>query len=433
MLGAPSGAGAQVLGPGPKATQKPDPKPPLSLGGELRAYSFQRANANGEQTRDATNFSALIHADYRFEDSGLSLGATYVGAYPFGINGSNPQFLEQIDNTLPGATLSAFPETYLKYAKKHLTAVVGNQFYNEKWMPSSDARLKPAAYQAILASYQVIPHLTVSVVREIRWENRTSSAFTRNTLLTSNVLGQPPHPEIDTPGTLLANVAYTTPRLSALLENYQFYDIANLVYGELHVNLYPSKLNPFINLQAVAENNIGTNVLGQIHAHTYGAQLGFNLTPQVTATFGYDGSPTVLSATPTYFRSVKLGPGEYATGSLASPFTDFYVTDPLYTDSLTDGPIELEATRNFKVGLEYKSPDKRLDFYATRAYYENVAYAPGNTINETDGDVTYLFMPVGKGAYKGHSIRERIGFRNEPFTPKNPAFTYIRSQLQYTF
>ncbi|MGH7836806.1 MAG: hypothetical protein ACREQC_03150 [Candidatus Binataceae bacterium] len=186
MTVAQTSAGAQVLAPGPQPTPKPDPKP-LSLSGEIRAYSFQRGNANEEENRNSTNFSALIHAGYRFADTGLSLGATYVGADAFGLNGVNPQFIEQNDNTLPGATLSAFAETYLKYARKHLTAVVGNQFYNEKWMPSSDSRLKPAAYQAILASYEVVPHLTVSVVREIRWENRTSSAVTRNTLLTSNV------------------------------------------------------------------------------------------------------------------------------------------------------------------------------------------------------------------------------------------------------
>ncbi|GAC1314143.1 MAG: hypothetical protein NVSMB21_25440 [Vulcanimicrobiaceae bacterium] len=420
---------------------KPSPSPTaipkaLTVSGQVRAYQFDRENANQFENRSATNFSAFAHADYRFARTGFAIGASYLGAYPFGLNGTHPERNGLSDNTLPGSTLSTFPETYVKYLSPRFVATIGNQLINEKWLPSSDTRLKPAAYQGIEATYAVAKNVSITAARVIRFEGRTSSAFTRNTLLTSSVLGGPKLPEITTSGTLFANVKYATPAISVQLEHYSFYDIANLQYAELRSNLSRGPVKPYVAMQYVGENQTGRALLGRIHNHTYGVQLGANVSKDVLATVAYNGSPTDTTATGTgLFRgSASPGlPGQFSYGSIATPYSDGYVTDPLFTSSLTQGPIELRATRSFKMGLYYTSPDKRLGMYATRAYYENVGYDVRNTQYETDADVTYYLNAVRKGAYKGLSIRERYGVRNQPFVTSNPSFQYVRTQLQYAF
>ncbi|GAC1304732.1 MAG: hypothetical protein NVS2B3_00750 [Vulcanimicrobiaceae bacterium] len=428
----------------PAAPENPKPSPTpmrlpnaLTVSGQLRGYAFDRENADQFENRSATNFSAFVHADYAFARTGLSLGASYLGAYPFGTNGLHPERNGLTDNTLPGATLSTFPETYLKYKSSRFTTTIGNQFVNEKWIPASDSRLKPAAYQGITASYTLAKNLTVNAARIIRFENRTSSAFTRNTLLTSSVLGGPALPERSTAGTLFASLKYAGPAVSAQVEDYSFYDLANLQYAEARANLAGGIYKPYVAVQYVGENQTGKALLGRVRNHTYGMQVGANLAKTVLATVSYNGSPTEITNTKAgIFRAAAvpgLANGTFASGSIVSPYSDGYVTDPLFTAGLTTGVVETRSARAFKFGLYYASEDKHLAFYATRQYYEHVGFDQRNTQYETDADVIYNFNKVGKGPYKGLSLRERYGVRNQPFIKANPSFDYVRTQLQYSF
>lgn len=424
-----------VVSPTPSPTPKPKS---LLISGNVRGYQFDRevpVNTPALHSQSSTNFSGFVHADYKFAKTGFTLGASYLGAYAFGLNGLHPERNGLADNTLPGATLSAFPETYLKYQSPRFTATLGNQILNEKWMPNSDTRLKPAAYQGLEASYTVSKNVTVTAARVIRFMNRTESKFTRNTLLTSFPLGggKPAIIE-DTSGTLFANVKYATPGISALVENYSFYQIANLQYAEVKANIFGGRAKPYVAAQYVGENQAGQAILGLIHNHTYGLQVGANVTKELLATVSYDGSPTDLSATKSgLFRPIGSPAAPYSYGGIATPYTDGYATDPLFTTSLTQGPVETQTPRSYKAGLYYTSPDKRLGIYATRTYFEHVGYNPRNTMYESDGDVTYYLNSVGKGAYKGLSIRERYGVRNQPFVKTNPSFQYVRTQVQYSF
>lgn len=312
----------------PPATPAPTAKPKsLTFKGTLRAYQFDRENVAPTNSQSATNFLAGIHSDFAF-GTGFSLGASYYGAYAFGLNGRNPQVQGAaglVDNTLPAATLSAFPETYLQYTSPRLKATVGNQLLDEKWAPASDSRVKPVASQGIEASYNVAPDLTVSAARVIRFEGRTASAFTRDTLLTSSVLGAPAlpaRPERPTSGFLLANIKYEAPAVSILLENYSFYDIASLQYGEANVKLFESTHNPFVALQYVGDNQTGSAVVGRVANHTYGAELGADVVKNVKPTIAYDGSPTGLTAltAPRPFGAAVVGT-RAAFGSIASPYS----------------------------------------------------------------------------------------------------------------
>ena len=417
--------------PAPKSTSLSDN---LTVSGVLRAYSFDRVNLVGN-SQSATNFLAGIHSDYAFGKTGFSLGASYYGAFPFGTNGRNPQFNGLADNTLPGATLSAFPETYLKYKSTRFTATVGNQFLNEKWESPSDTRIKPAAYQGVSASYDITKHLTVSATRAIRFESRTASAFGRYTLLTAPVLGGAKIPERDSSGSLLANLKYATPYVNAIVENYSFYDLANLQYAEARGNISLKGAKPYVALQYVGENQAGRALVGLIHNHTYGIQLGANVSRNVLANVSYDGSPTDVASSATgLFNSAKLsGSPNFAYGAIASPYSQGYATDPLFTTSLVSASnVETRSTRSYKAGVYYTSDNKRLQIYATRTYFENVGYNPLDTKYETDGDVTYYFSPVGKGAYKGLTIRQRYGVSNAP-NETNKSFQQARTQVQYSF
>ncbi len=138
----------------PTSTPKPKPER-FTLGGQVRAYQFDReypSQLPATHSASSTNFSGLLRANYRFA-TGLTLGASYFGAEPFGLNGLHAERNGLADNSLPGATLSTFPETYLKYQTPLLIATLGNQIINEKWLPNSDTRLKPTAYEGIEASY----------------------------------------------------------------------------------------------------------------------------------------------------------------------------------------------------------------------------------------------------------------------------------------
>lgn len=204
---------------------------------------------------------------------------------------------------------------------------------------------------------------------------------------------------------MLANIKYEAPAVSILLENYSFYE---------------STHNPFVALRYVGDNQTGSAVVGRVANHTYGAELGADVVKNVKATIAYDGSPTGLTAltAPRPFGAAVVGT-RAAFGSIASPYSDGYATDPLFTTSLITGPVETRSSRSYKAGLYYTSDNKRLKFYATRAIFENVGFTPLNTQYETDGDVTYFLNPVGKGPYKGLSIRERYGVRNQPLVTGN--------------
>ncbi|GAC1619004.1 MAG: hypothetical protein NVS4B5_10450 [Vulcanimicrobiaceae bacterium] len=416
----------------------------LKISGLIRAYSFDRENAVGGN-QSATNFLAGIHADYSL-GYGLTLGASYYGAYPFGTNGRNPITNGLADQSLPAGSLSAFPETYLKYKGGRFVVTVGNQFINEKWEPASDSRLMPAAYQGISASYNISPQLSVSANRIIRFEPRTASLFGRYTLLTAPILGvgagsgRLPQ-ESDTSGALSAHLKYVGKYVVATAEDYSFYDIGNLQYLEARGNLNLKGAKPFVAMQYVGEQNTGRSIVGRINAHSYGVQLGANVTPNLLATVAYNGAPTQTAATnpgplgspgSLFFAAKAPGSANFGYGSIASPYSSGYGTDPLFTTSLIDSVVETRSTRAFKGQMTFTSDNKRLVFFASRIYFENVGYNPKNTFYETDADVSYFFSPVGKGTYRGLAIRQRYGVSNRPSVANN-SFQQARTQLQYSF
>ncbi|HEY1866894.1 MAG TPA: copper amine oxidase N-terminal domain-containing protein, partial [Candidatus Cybelea sp.] len=318
--------------PPPEATAPPPPPKatpnPLTLGGYFRSYYFTRQNAtnnpgtqfnfspgakyNSNGVNQASWNSAIaVHGDYNFPDSGWHVGGTYLYANP--IDGpcvvpanhakgavcvsqtppnTNP------DDTLPGFTLSTFYEAYLAYRAHGLDGSMGNILINTPWANPADTRLKPAAFEGGYLYYTAPEGWNVGAGDMLAFEGRTSSAFSRETLLTSYPAGSNGLPSniivpggngIQTNGMVYGRAGYADPSGTGLSANGWFYnvaDIANMWWFDGKYTLR-GKMAPFVALQGGWENNAGQSYIGKIDSQVFGAQIGANLTKNIQLTVGY--------------------------------------------------------------------------------------------------------------------------------------------------
>ncbi|MBC5799603.1 MAG: outer membrane porin, OprD family [Candidatus Eremiobacteraeota bacterium] len=426
----------------------------LEFGGQLRAYEFDRENGVqnvSNPNRSAFNVGGFLHLDYDIARSPLHIATSYFGAYPFGANGPKAQYNAGVDNTVPGFALSTFDEAYLRYRDAHTNATLGDQIINTPWALAADTRLKAAAFEGLDVNYTLGSHLTLGVSRMIRFEGRTSSLFERNTLLTSSPAGGTAYKAHDTSGFLLADITYRSSAVTATADDYRFYDIANLFYAEARASLAPmSPYHPAAAVQYVNEHSTGRAVVGRVVNETYGLQLSANLNRNVLFAFGLDTAPMHYETTTATSAavvgkgvflpaggttaSVALGGGRYrvAFGGIASPYTESYTADPLYTTSISQGMVERQSPGTaYKASLTFMPDNKRVRGILSEAFYDYGNQLGSNRTYETDVDVTYYFSPVATTPYKGVSFRERFANRQQPTLPYD--FKYIRTQLQYDF
>jgi hypothetical protein len=282
-----------------------------------------------------------------------------------------------VDNSLPGYALETF-EYYVKYSDPTAAVTIGNQLLNKAWEPASDSRIKPSLYQGGDASINVTKALAIGLTRVTRFENRSESLFGQCTLLTCNsgvtpagigsIVGRK---SITTGADRLALTFKPSARVTVSAETYRFHNIANLTYFEskyyvLRKNVY----NPYLGVQFVDERQSGSAILGRVQNQTVGLQLGVTPVRNLLFTVGADQAPwnydivsaaSAAAATAPYFlaaggtnalvaggvngaavNAVKVGPGRYkvAYGGIASPYSDSYASDPLYTTSISQGMVD---------------------------------------------------------------------------------------------
>ena len=440
--------------PAPTPTPKPNH---LSVSGKLRGYYFVRLNRLQSGTnvnKHAVAFGAIPHLDYRIGDTPLNIGYTYGGSTGFGINGFNPIANAKIDNTLPGFPLNQpVHELYLQYKDRNNAITVGNQELNYPWMPNSDSRISPASYEGVDSTFKLLDSLSFSLTRVVRFEQRNSSAFEPNTLLTAAYPGTTlDHFHPFTPGVLrVALNFHPSDRVVVSAENDEFYNIANLAYAEAKYGLDPYvRANPYVAVQYVAENSLGTNQIGVVKNHTIGAQLGTNVVKNVLFALSGDFSPpeyanvvatSAAQAEAGYFvggggtgDAEKIAPDLFrvAYGGLASPYTDSLGTDPLYTTQITQGLADRRSAGNsYKTALVYTSPTKQLRLIASEGWYQYSNDISHNLTSEFNADATYYFNKVRPGAYKGFFVRVRIAPRQQATAPFG--FEYERFQTEFDF
>jgi hypothetical protein len=444
--------------------------------------------------RQAFNFGGVLRAEYKIANTPLSVGGGFWGAYPFGLNGGPvtcKAFSERTvlapqcgannagtDNSLPGYALETF-EYYVKYSDKYATASIGNQVLNRAWFPASDSRIKPSLYQAADAALNLGKYVSVGATVVTRFENRTESTFDDCTLLSCNGPLTPAgvgsgylvNKALITGADRFATTLRPNRHLTVTGEYYTFLNTANITYVEAKYALAPAdSRNPFIAAQFVGESQAGKAVLGKIDNQTSGVQLGISPTKNLTAVVGVDYAPwnyatscaaSAGDATAGYFvpgggtgtaltaasgttaAAVAVGPCvlksgaagkeyRFAYGGIASPYSDSYASDPLYTTSISQGMADRRSAGfSAKAALNYASNNKRLVAIASEAIYNYDTSYVRNRTYEFDADLTYNFNPVRAGAYRGFSIRERFADRTQPTLPFN--FKYIRHQFQYSF
>jgi hypothetical protein len=480
------------------SSPKPSPKPvatpaPLTLRGYVRAYDFTRQNAStgiggaGQVNQESFAAGISLHADYRLGDSPFTIGGSYLYSNPLGHCSSPTSHLTppcgklaptslNPDDTLPGFTLSTLYEAYLQYKDRHLYGKIGNQLINTPWANASDSRIKPAAFQGVDVVYSLTKNWSVQAMDMTRFESRTNSSFDNKTLLTSFPAGSPGLPGntyffggngVSNAGFVYGRLGYGDPRLTSNLHFYHFSDIANLAWFDAKYTVVAQKTKPFIAVQAGRERDAGTALLGKIDSSIFGAQIGAAVTRNVNVSLGYNQIPsrTETIALPAgdscsakqqfgvkkgttlpYFlpsnapQCINNGNGTATVqyGGIATPYTDSYATDPLFTTSLTQGMADRRAPgTGAKLGASWTSNDKRLIVSVSRAYYDygNV-FGPQQTA-ETDADAQYFANRLVAGKpYRGLLLRYRYGARtytNVPLYGGVPLFKYNRAQLEYDF
>jgi hypothetical protein len=489
LAGSAQAANAQAL-PSPKPAPTSDP---LTVRAYVRGYDFTRQNAStgaggANQVNQQSSSAALsLHADYRLGDSPFTVGGSYLYSNPLNdcANASSHLTLPcgkvtapslNPDDTLPGFALSTFYEAYLQYKDAHLYGKIGDQLINTPWANASDSRLKPAAFQGVDLAYALSKQWSLEAMDMTRFESRTNSAFDDKTLLTSFVAGSPGLPSntyfaggngASNAGFTYGRLGYGDGRLASNLHFYHFADIANLTWFDAKYTIVAQKTKPYLAVQAGREAETGSALLGKIDSTIVGLQLGAAVTRNINVSLGYNQIPshtetialpagdscstkeqlTVKKGTTLpYFlptnapQCINNGNGTATVqyGGIATPYTDSYATDPLFTTSLTQGMADRRNPGSgTKLAANWTSNNKQFVFAVSRAYYDyGNAFAPQQTA-ETDADAMYYVNRVMPGKpYRGLLVRYRYGERtltNTTIYGGLPLFKYNRAQFEYAF
>lgn len=470
-------------------------------------------NSNGVN-QASLNSSIDLHADYHFAGGGWYVGGSYFYANPIAgpctpasTQAKGKPCVSQTppntnpDDTLPAFALSTFPEAYLGYTAAGFRAKVGDQLFSSPWAgPYDGTRLKPAAYQGADVAYALGNGLDFEVADMLQFQNRTSKTFTSNTLLTSFPAGGggmaaniyvPGGGGITTNGFFYAKAGYAPNDRPYSLDGYVYAvsDLLNMWWFDGKYAFAQSKIRPYVALQGGFESNAGASYVGKIRSSDIGVQIGANVAPTVVLTAGFDSIPWqtdtvalpkgVTCSNSTYQISAKgatLGyflPGNGGSsgqagvcftqpggltaiyyGGWASPYTDNYATDPLFTTTISQGMADRRAPgTSWKVAATFTSPNKRWVVTAADAWYNYGNALVAENTSEWNLDGQYHFSPVTSGRYRGLLLRYRYAQRAESNTfcgaagascPSGaaigssflgglPLFKYNRAQLEYDF
>ncbi|HEY1428439.1 MAG TPA: OprD family outer membrane porin [Candidatus Tumulicola sp.] len=477
-------------------------------------YNFSSSKYSSTGVNQATWASSIgLHADYKLDTllPGLFIGGSYFYSNPLdgpcsvaSEHAKGDPCVSQAppntnpDDSLPGFSLSTFYEGYLGYKANGLYVKAGDQLFTSPWAGPSDTRLKPAAFQGADVAFTGVKSWTFEVADMWQYENRTANNFSNTTLITSFPAGNSGLPaniyvpgggSIDTSGFFYGKAGYSG--LPGLSVNGYFYgvsDLMNMWWGDAKYTFGASKYKPTLELQGGTEQNAGQSYLGLINSQVFGARLGVNITKNILLTAAYDGMPWhtdnvflpkgASCSSSTYQLSTKgvtvanflpltnngtavcgNNPNGSVTlyyGGWASPYTDNYTSDPLFTTMGSQGMIERRSAGNSeKVQLTYTSDNKRITFLAAYGWlqYGNALVSNANTW-EWDIDGTYRFSKwSGTGIYKGLMLRDRFFNRyigntycgaSSTTCPAGYAygaeylgglalFKYNRAQLEYDF
>ena len=399
----------------------------VQVDGKVRAYRFTRQftpNDNiGTDKQDVNAFSlgAILNLHTDAAADGWGFGVTGMTAQSLGLNAHHP------DSTLMGtqSQYSVLGQLYLQYRQPLWMVRAGDQELSTPWMGGSDSRVLPATYQAVLLQINPIDHLHVYAFRETAWKSRTSDNFYQDNLYYGAGWGGDPTygggPAVmgttgqRASGTLSVGADYKANGINARLWYYDFYSFANMYYGEATYTYKTGKgYDPFVGIQGLTENlSASKSFLGsKVNSRVAGFKVGVNV-PHGQLFVAYD--------------KVNYDANAYGSGTIVSPYTANYATDPLWTTSMIRGLVELGPGHAWKVKGTYKLFNNQLRLMAAWAKY--TTKLKGNS-TDTYGDITWFFH----GPYKGLSLRDRIEVSNgQQANGGHDKFVYNRVMAEYDF
>jgi hypothetical protein len=307
----------------------------------------------------------------------------------------------------------------------------------------------------------------VRASRITQWQDRVSSNFNKSNLIVplapDGAIANP------TTGFLLLSAGYKPDaRFGADAYYYEFYDVASLIWIEAHWRPEAgSPLRPTLGVQFAREKNIGTSLVGIVDSAVIGAQVGVGFGPNVDVEFDYDHIPlrsvdvtlpkgieckkdVISGSGPTgetgYWlptggtpNCVPIGSSSATVyyGGVASPYTDSYSTSPLFTTNMSQDVVERRSPGDsLKLEATIHGFDRRLTVILARVLDEYANPAGASATWGTSIDAEYRFNPVGKGKYRGFSLRDRWMQRTQSYTELwggTPLFVYNRVQLEFDF
>jgi hypothetical protein len=243
------------------------------------------------------------------------------------------------------------------------------------------------------------------------------------------------------------------------------------------------KLHPYVAVQAGDEQNSAASFIGKIDAQLYGIQIGANVAKNIVFSGSFVQQPWhqdtvflpagVSCSSTTHQISAKVnfayflplnaaqcrtnanGTTQIEYGGWASPYTDNYATNPIFTTAISQGTPDRRApATSWRVAATYASRNNRFVFLAADAWYDYGNIIAPQTTKEWDLDATYRFSQSRVNApYRGLQLRYRYANRsysdtycgaNETACPNvdatgttilggQPLFKYNRAMLEYDF
>jgi hypothetical protein len=496
---AASAPGAGSAAPVPVPSPSPSPTPsPLTFAGFVRSTDYtvqtQTNPANGGPRIPSyyPSFTAdmNLRLNYRFGASPISVGVSYLDAQPIGscTTPSPPAGSTCINgaNNLPGFPISTFMEAYVQYRGDRLFAKLGNQVINTPWATSATgAHIDPSSFQGLDVRYSLGNDFTIEGGDYVRFKPSELGGFQRITLLTGYPLGaaglanniyDPSGLSIQTNGIVYGRAGYAgADGIAANVYVYGMQDIANILWFDASLPLGASRFKPFVKLQGGSESNAGTAVIGKIDSSVLGVQAGVNFTPTLSTTVGYDGIPIHTDTVTLPAGYTCPGPGASGAnviavnsllttkslpyflptggtgnctlnangtanlydGGWASPYSDSYGIDPLFTTPTTVGLVDRRSPGSAVTArLTYTNPTNQFISYVSRTYFDYTTPAYAQSTYETDIDALYYFKRIPAGPYRGFLFHYRYAVQTQSGSATysgTSQLTYNRFQLEYDF
>lgn len=403
--------------------------------GELRVYQFNR-HYDSRQLADASAFSSalLLDATSGSFGGGFKLGASLLSANSLGTQATQRS---RVDTSLmgPGDAVSALGQAYLQFKRHRLLLRGGYQYLNTPWMGSSDSRVLPASYNALLAGLKPAQGWDLYALRSFSWKSRTSRGYyADNGYYPATYRGDSAYggssllPATARPanGTWAAGTTYAAGGWRSQAWYYHFLHFVQMAYADGSYTFDThTGIDPFVALQYVTQDGGGAdNRLVQNHV----ALLGVAGNRIRSRAWGINtGIILPHGQLDVSCNRLAQATGALGNGALIFPYTADG-TDPLYTTSMIRGLVDEGPGHAWKVKAALDLIGKRLRLVAS---YDQFTTALRGNSHDLYLDLVYVF----RGRLRGLSLRDRWerSMGGLGLNPGNRPYTYNRVMLSYTF